>query len=164
MIVLWNALVLHARWDGLIRDRGLATLAVGGNIITSWSWFGVNELGEGLHSYGFTEGVWFALWAFWISQLVVVYVGSLPKPLWSSFRYHDQLHAKIPESLCSMRRVWIYGAGAFAILQAAILGSQLYDGNGFNATCLVLMLVAGAISGGCYWANVNYRNSLAGES
>ncbi len=25
--------------------------------VTSWSWFGVNELGVGLHSYGFTEGV-----------------------------------------------------------------------------------------------------------
>ena len=26
-------------------------------IVTTWSWFGVNELGVGLHSYGFTEGV-----------------------------------------------------------------------------------------------------------
>jgi len=56
MIVLWNALVLHARWDRLIGDRGLAILAVFGNIVTAWSWFGVNELGVGLHSYGFTEG------------------------------------------------------------------------------------------------------------
>ena len=57
MIVLWNALVLHARWGGMVKERGLAALAVVGNIVTSWSWFGVNELGVGLHSYGFTEGV-----------------------------------------------------------------------------------------------------------
>ena len=57
IIVLWNALVLHASWDKMVGDRGLAVLAIGGNIVTSWSWFGVNELGIGLHSYGFTEGV-----------------------------------------------------------------------------------------------------------
>jgi ABC-type transport system involved in cytochrome c biogenesis permease subunit len=51
MIVIWNALVLHARWGGLVKGRGLATLAVAGNIVTTWSYFGVNELGEGLHAY-----------------------------------------------------------------------------------------------------------------
>ena len=52
MIVLWNALVLHARWGGLVKGRGLATLAIGGNIVTTWSYFGVNEFGVGLHAYG----------------------------------------------------------------------------------------------------------------
>jgi ABC-type transport system involved in cytochrome c biogenesis permease subunit len=56
IIVLWNALVLHARWDGMVKSRGLAVLTVLGGIVVSWSWFGVNELGIGLHSYGFTEG------------------------------------------------------------------------------------------------------------
>ena len=55
MIVLWNALVLHARWGGMVKGRGLATLAVGGNIVTTWSYFGVNELGVGLHAYGASE-------------------------------------------------------------------------------------------------------------
>jgi ABC-type transport system involved in cytochrome c biogenesis permease subunit len=75
MIVLWNAILLHARWGGMVRDRGLALLAVGGNIITSWSWFGVNELGAGLHSYGFTEGVLAALGLFVLSQLAIILVG-----------------------------------------------------------------------------------------
>ena len=66
MIVLWNAVVLHARWGGIIRDRGLAVLAIIGNIVTGWSWFGVNELGVGLHSYGFTEGVLFWLMIFFV--------------------------------------------------------------------------------------------------
>ncbi len=84
IIVLWNALVLHARWDGMIKDRGLAALAVAGNIATSWSWFGVNELGVGLHSYGFTEGVLLTLGVFVVTQLAIIVMGSLPKEMWWS--------------------------------------------------------------------------------
>jgi hypothetical protein len=46
----------------MIKQRGLMCLAVAGNIATSWSWFGVNMLGVGLHSYGFTDA------AFWRSR------------------------------------------------------------------------------------------------
>lgn len=84
IIVLWNALVLHARWGGIVKDRGLATLAVAGNIAVSWSWFGVNELGIGLHSYGFTEGVLPVLALFCISQVILVSIGCLPKDFWWS--------------------------------------------------------------------------------
>jgi len=84
MIVLWNALLLHARWDGMVGDRGLAVLAVGGNLVTAWSWFGVNELGVGLHSYGFTEGVLLALGIFALSQLAVLAAGLLPGKWWLS--------------------------------------------------------------------------------
>ena len=61
IIVIWNALILHARWGGMVRERGVALLAVAGCIVTTWSWFGVNQLGIGLHSYGFTKGVLLAL-------------------------------------------------------------------------------------------------------
>src|SRR5262249_26316388 len=86
MIVLWNALVLHARWGAIVKDRGMASLAIGGNIITGWSWFGVNELGVGLHSYGFTEGVLLVLGVFVASQLALIAVALLPKQRWWSFR------------------------------------------------------------------------------
>ncbi|HEX3871360.1 MAG TPA: cytochrome c biogenesis protein CcsA, partial [Pirellulales bacterium] len=86
IIVLWNALVLHARWGGMVEDRGMATLAVVGNIVTSWSWFGVNELGIGLHSYGFTEGVLLALGIFCATQLAIVALGLVPKNRWWSAR------------------------------------------------------------------------------
>jgi len=86
IIVLWNALVLHAKWDKLVADRGLAVLSLGGNIVTSWSWFGVNELGIGLHSYGFTEGVILALGVFVLFNLSLIIAGCLPTELWWSFR------------------------------------------------------------------------------
>ncbi len=79
IIVLWNALVLHARWGKLVGPVGLATLVVGGNIVTTWSWFGVNELGVGLHAYGANESsttTW--LLAFVVSQLAVIALGCLP--------------------------------------------------------------------------------------
>lgn len=86
MIVLWNALLLHARWDRMVADRGLAVLAIGGNLITSWSWFGVNQLGIGLHSYGFTSGVAAALLLFGLSQVLLIGLGMLPIRLWRSFQ------------------------------------------------------------------------------
>jgi ABC-type transport system involved in cytochrome c biogenesis permease subunit len=86
LIVLWNAIILHARWGGMVKDRGLALLAIGGNIVTAWSWFGVNQLGVGLHSYGFTQGVVLALGIFVLSQLTIIAVGLLPTKYWMSHR------------------------------------------------------------------------------
>jgi ABC-type transport system involved in cytochrome c biogenesis permease subunit len=81
MIVIWNAILLHARWDKLVRERGFALLAIGGNIITAWSWFGTNQLGIGLHSYGFTSGVLMILTWFVFSQLLIIVVcGILTAP------------------------------------------------------------------------------------
>lgn len=76
LIVMWNAVILHARWDRMIRDYGTAVLAMFGNIVTAWSWFGVNELKAGLHTYGFTEGRLYALGVFMLIQAVII-VGAL---------------------------------------------------------------------------------------
>src|SRR5262245_4168473 len=78
IIVLWNALILHARWGGLVRERGLMNCAIAGNIVTSWSWFGVNLLGIGLHSYGFMQAAFWWLSGFVASQLLLIALGSLP--------------------------------------------------------------------------------------
>jgi ABC-type transport system involved in cytochrome c biogenesis permease subunit len=75
MIVLWNAAVLHARWDRWIGPRGFALFTIAGNIVTAWSWFGTNQLGIGLHSYGFTSGVLLLLAAYVTSQLVLIVGG-----------------------------------------------------------------------------------------
>jgi cytochrome c-type biogenesis protein CcsB len=86
IIVLWNATILHARWGGIVRERGIMNMAVVGNIVTSFSWFGVNLLGIGLHSYGFTDSGLFWLTLFIGSQLLVMALGLLPKNMWRSFQ------------------------------------------------------------------------------
>ena len=86
IIVLWNALILHLRWGGIIRERGLVNCAIGGNIVTAWSWFGVNMLGIGLHSYGFTEAAFKYLLLFVVSQLGFITLGLLPSRMWKSFQ------------------------------------------------------------------------------
>jgi ABC-type transport system involved in cytochrome c biogenesis permease subunit len=82
LIVLWNALILHARWGKYIQGRGLMAMAIVGNIITSLAWFGVNMLGVGLHSYGFTDGGFLALSAFVGSQLLLMGLCLLPGKFW----------------------------------------------------------------------------------
>ncbi len=84
LIVLWNALILHARWAGYVRERGLMVMAIFGNIITSLSWFGVNMLGIGLHSYGFTDKTFTALVAFISTQVICMLAGTFVAPnLWT---------------------------------------------------------------------------------
>ena len=86
LIVLWNAAILHARWGGMIRERGLMNMVIFGNIVTSWSWFGVNMLGIGLHSYGFMDSAFKWLVFFVAIQIGLILLGLLPLNLWKSFR------------------------------------------------------------------------------
>jgi ABC-type transport system involved in cytochrome c biogenesis permease subunit len=82
LIVLWNAIILHARWGGFIRERGLAVMSVFGNIVVSLSWFGVNMLGVGLHSYGFMDQAFGTLMTFIAIQLVIMALGMIPLKYW----------------------------------------------------------------------------------
>ena len=86
IIVLWNAMILHMRWGGMIRERGLINCAIFGNVVTSWSWFGVNMLGIGLHSYGFTDAAFKWLTLFVASQVMFILLGLLPLKMWRSFQ------------------------------------------------------------------------------
>ncbi len=73
MICLFELAILHARMGGYIRDLGLCTAAVFGGTIVAFSWWHVNLLGVGLHSYGFTHGLLGKLWiAYGIEWLVVL--------------------------------------------------------------------------------------------
>ena len=78
IIVIWNALILHARWGGMVREKGIAVLAVFGNVVTIWSWFGVNQLGVGLHSYGFNEGILRLLFVSAATFLVIMLLALIP--------------------------------------------------------------------------------------
>ncbi len=62
MIVLWMLFMLHARMGGYLRQWGFNLAAIFGGAIVAFSWWGVNLLGIGLHSYGFTSGVLRALY------------------------------------------------------------------------------------------------------
>jgi len=71
LIVLWISLILHARATRTAGARGVMALAVLGSALTAFSWFGVNMLGVGLHSYGFMDKAFAWLAAFILSQLAV---------------------------------------------------------------------------------------------
>lgn len=75
MICLVQIAILHARLGGYLKAQGvaLATIAAGG--VVAFSWWGVNLLGIGLHSYGFTGGVWTGLVVFYAIEGAVLLTG-----------------------------------------------------------------------------------------
>lgn len=100
LIVLWCALILHARWGGYIRQRGLMMMAIFGNVVTSFSWFGVNMLGVGLHSYGFMQKAFPWLVGFVISQLALMAIAAMPLVRWKSFRPVPSRPQSVPVAVC----------------------------------------------------------------
>ncbi len=78
MIVLWNAFILHARWGKMVSERGLMAMMIFGNIITALSWFGVNMLGIGLHSYGFMDKAFLWLVVFVVIQFILIAAAFIP--------------------------------------------------------------------------------------
>lgn len=64
LIVLYTAAMLHARIAGLIKDKGIAISGIFAGIVVIFSWFGINLLGIGLHSYGFNQNIATIFWSF----------------------------------------------------------------------------------------------------
>ncbi len=56
LVVLWLAFIIHGRLSGILKEAGVINCMALANIIVALAWFGVNLLGVGLHSYGFTDG------------------------------------------------------------------------------------------------------------
>ncbi len=100
LIVIWNALILHARWAGLVKQRGMAVLTVAGAMITTWSWFGTNQLGVGLHAYGFDKSLADACRTCWLICLAIIALGMLPLRYWRSFAENSQT-GSVPTPLAS---------------------------------------------------------------
>lgn len=72
LIVLWLAWVLHGQiTQYLSRHAALAALAYL-NVIVALAWFGVNLLGTGLHSYGFTDGIALSLGMFCLAETIFI--------------------------------------------------------------------------------------------
>ena len=85
LVVIFNALILHARWSGMVRERGMAVLAILGNVVTSWSFMGTNMLGIGLHAYGFMDQAVPWLVGFWVMNLGLIAAGMIPLRFWRSY-------------------------------------------------------------------------------
>jgi ABC-type transport system involved in cytochrome c biogenesis permease subunit len=64
LIVLWCAVLFHARAARIIADMGMAFGAIVGQMLVMFAWIGVNLLGIGMHSYGFTSAGAQLLWGF----------------------------------------------------------------------------------------------------
>ena len=75
MIVLMCLVILHARLGGYIREVGLHCCNLILGCIVIFSWFGVNQLGVGLHAYGFTDGTWPKIYGYWGSQIALLVYG-----------------------------------------------------------------------------------------
>jgi len=56
LIVLWTLIILHARLAGWMTGWGIHLMSILGGSVVVFSWWGVNMLEVGLHSYGFIEG------------------------------------------------------------------------------------------------------------
>ena len=69
LIVLWCAILFHARLGRFITPLGAAAGCVLGIVVVMWAWFGVNLLNVGLHSYGFTSGIATGLLAYVLGEI-----------------------------------------------------------------------------------------------
>ncbi|PIR24984.1 MAG: hypothetical protein COX62_02350 [Deltaproteobacteria bacterium CG_4_10_14_0_2_um_filter_43_8] len=74
LIVLWLLFLLHGILTKYLKHLGFAVGMVFTNIIVALAWFGVNLLNVGLHSYGFTENIFFNLMLFCSLELVFALV------------------------------------------------------------------------------------------
>lgn len=75
LIVLWCAIIFHAKAGHWIGSLGVAAGSVLGIGVVLWAWFGVNLLSIGLHSYGFTSGVATGLLVYVIMETLFLAVG-----------------------------------------------------------------------------------------
>ncbi|MFP4173431.1 MAG: cytochrome c biogenesis protein [Candidatus Hydrogenedentota bacterium] len=77
MIVLWGLFMLHARLGEYLKDFGINMASIVGAMIVVFAWWGVNLLGVGLHSYGFTTGIFGALLTFYLIETGVLMAGGV---------------------------------------------------------------------------------------
>ena len=77
LIVLSQILILHGRLGGFLKEHGVCMAAAFSGTIIAFSWWGVNLLGVGLHSYGFTSGIHRSLWTYYWIQWGIVGLGGL---------------------------------------------------------------------------------------
>jgi ferredoxin-NADP reductase/ABC-type transport system involved in cytochrome c biogenesis permease subunit len=70
LLIIWTSVLLHARPGGRVSEFGLAMGSAASLIVLMFSWFGVNLMGTGLHSYGWDPRAGGVLAATVIGELV----------------------------------------------------------------------------------------------
>ncbi|MCB1532798.1 MAG: cytochrome c biogenesis protein CcsA [Alphaproteobacteria bacterium] len=72
LIVLWLIWAHHGRISGKLSEIGFAASMAWLNVIVALAWFGVNLLSVGLHSYGFIDGIAYALGLFVLVETCII--------------------------------------------------------------------------------------------
>ncbi len=96
LICLAQLVILHARQGGYLRDFGIAMATAFQGTVIAFSWFGVNLLGVGLHSYGFTSGINTALWSYYLAQWGLIAAAGAHY-LWATREVREPARSTAPE-------------------------------------------------------------------
>jgi len=75
LICIAQLAILHGRMGGLFKTFGVCQGAILGGTVVAFSWWHVNHLGVGLHSYGFTSGIIRGLAIFYGIEAAVMLAG-----------------------------------------------------------------------------------------
>ena len=76
MICLWTLAMLHARLGGFLKEWALHLASIFTACVIAFSWWHVNFLGVGLHSYGFTAGTK-TIWSFYGVMVAFIVFGAV---------------------------------------------------------------------------------------
>lgn len=79
LVILWILIVVHLKWGRLVSEKTLDAMLSLLSIVIVFCLLGVNLLGVGLHSYGYSPGLFFALCSFVLSDALYVIFLSLWK-------------------------------------------------------------------------------------
>ncbi|MFT7434106.1 MAG: ABC-type transport system involved in cytochrome c biogenesis permease subunit [Alphaproteobacteria bacterium] len=74
LICMWLIWLLHGRISGKLQPLYFAAGVAATNIMVALAWFGVNLLGVGLHSYGFTNNILLNLILFCTAEMLFILV------------------------------------------------------------------------------------------
>lgn len=79
LVILWVLTVGHLKWGNLVRAKTLDAMLSLLSVVILFCLLGVNLLGVGLHSYGYSPGLFFSLCAFVLMDILYVAFFSLWK-------------------------------------------------------------------------------------
>ena len=90
-----SLIILHCRLAGWMKGWGIHLMSILGGSVVVFSWWGVNMLEVGLHSYGFIKGA-STVYYFYFATLVAFFVGVVA---WGIEKFQLKQSAKKPPSL-----------------------------------------------------------------